>query len=197
MSHKITTSDNWPNEWRSFKQGNQESFRKIYDYFFDRLYWYGMKIYADAELVEDSIQELFLKLYTNRENLSETGQLEFYLLKSLKLTIYQKLRYRNRLEDLSVPIDSFKMELAVDSEDAESDLNSRIEIMQKTIESLSPAAQEIIYLKFYSGLDYKQIGDLLGVQPDSAKKQVYRVVSRLKEVMTDKFMEFFYICFRA
>ena len=154
MPNKSANFDNWPNEWRSFKEGSQESFRKIYDYFFDRLYWYGMKVYADAELVEDSIQELFLKLYTNRENLAETGQLEYYLLKSLKLTIYQKLRYRSRLEDLSVPIDSFKMELAVDTEDADSDLNTRIEMMQETIESLSPAAQEILYLKFYSGLSY-------------------------------------------
>ena len=197
MPEKSKNHSEWPHEWKRFKDGDQKSFHNIYDYFFDRLYWYGIKICPDAELVEDAIQELFLKLYTNRENLSDTAQVEFYLLKSIRLTIYQKLRYRNRLEDRSIPIDSFKLELAADSEDVDSDLNSRIEMMQKSIDSLSPAAQEILYLKFYSGLDYRQIGDLLGVQPDSAKKQVYRVISRLKEIMADKFMELFSICFRA
>jgi len=197
MQGKSTNNSYWPYEWKRFKEGDRKAFQKIYDYFYDRMYWYGMKIYPDIELVEDAIQELFLKLYTSRENLSITNQVEFYLLKSIRFTIYQKLRSRNRLEDLSVPLDSFKLELATDSDEEDSDLNSRIEMMQKSIDSLSPAAQEILYLKFYSGLDYRQIGDLLGVQPDSAKKQVYRVISRLKEIMANKFMELFCICFRA
>ncbi|WP_372772576.1 RNA polymerase sigma factor [Mangrovibacterium sp.] len=197
MAEKSEYPSNWPIEWNQFKMGNQESFRKIYDFFFDRLYWYGSKISPDSELVEDCIQELFLKLYTNRENLSETDQLEFYLLKSLKLTIYQKLRYQNRLEELSQPLDSFNLELVVETDESEGCDTERIRMVKESILSLSPAAQEILYLKFYSNLGYKEIGKMMGVQPDSVKKQVYRTIGRLKEILAEKYLEFFIMCFRA
>lgn len=197
MPVKTEKSVNWSSEWKQFKKGNQESFRKIYDFFFDRLFWYGSKISADNDLIEDCIQELFLSLYSRRENLSETDNLEFYLLKSLKLTIYQKLRYQNRFNDLSLPLNNFELQLADEIDEAEGVNSSRIELVKASMDSLSPSAKEILYLKFYSNLDYKQIGEMLGVKPDSVKKQVYRTVARLKEIVGDQCYEFFCLCFRA
>ncbi|WP_163712513.1 RNA polymerase sigma factor [Mangrovibacterium lignilyticum] len=191
MSGVFQPSYNWTNEWRQFKKGDHESFRRIYDFFYDRLFHYGTKITNDDELVEDCIQELFIKLYTHRENLSDTKQLEFYLLKSLKLTIYQKLRKKSRVEDLNLSLDAFNLELEIESEEHVGIENKRIQLVKDTVQELTPSAREILYLKFYSNLSYKEIGELLGIQPDSAKKQVYRIISRLKEILADQFLELF------
>ena len=196
MSAKTEKNIDWSTEWKQFKKGDQESFRKIYDFFFDRLYWYGFKIFADNELVEDCIQELFLNLYSRRENLSETNNLEFYLLKSLKLTIYQKLRHQDRFNVLNRDLEYFELQLA-DTDEADGSESSRLELVKASINSLSPAAKEILYLKFYSDLNYKQIGKIMGIQPDSVKKQVYRIINRLKEIVGDYYQEFFCLCFRA
>lgn len=197
MSGDFQTSHNWAGEWRQFKSGNQDAFRRIYDFFYDRLFYYGSKITSDDEMVEDCIQELFIKLYTNRDNLSDTNQLEFYLLKSLKLTIYQKLRQKSRADGLSLPLDSFQLDLAIEAEDADGEENQRIQLIKETIQGLTPSAREILYLKFYSNLSYKEIGQLLGIQPDSAKKQVYRIITRLKEILADEFMAFLSLHLKA
>lgn len=187
---------NWSAEWTQFKKGNQNSFRRIYDYFFDRLYWYGLKISTDTELVEDCIQELFLTLYTRRENLSETDNLEFYLMKSLKLTLYQKLRRQSVIDDLSQPLEIFSFQLVAENEENAAD-SEKLQMVQSCIENLSPAAREILYLKFYSNLDYRQIGKIVGIQPGSVKKQVYRIVGRLKEIVGRQYREFFCLCYKA
>lgn len=197
MSEKSKDYDAWSLEWTHFKKGNQESFRRIYDFFFDRLYRYGMKITSETELVEDCIQDLFLKLYSNRENLSETNQLEFYLLKSLKFTVYQKLRQQSKIQNQCLQLDSFDLELAVDAENSEEVNAARIQTVTATINKLTPAAKEILYLKFYSNLTYQEIGELMGIEPDSAKKQVYRIIKRLKETAGEKSLELLYMCFRA
>ncbi|MCW0481825.1 RNA polymerase sigma factor [Gaoshiqia sediminis] len=186
----------WSVEWSRFKCGDMDSFRRIYDHFFDRLYRYGCKLTANTEMVEDSMQELFLSLYTRRENLSETVSVEFYLLKALKLIIYGKLRKEKKYV-FSREENDFKLEFLLETDEPEDLDQRRVELILKSLGELNPAAREIIYLKFYSDLDYRQIGEMLGIQPDSAKKQVYRVVSSLRALLKDTPLELLHICFRA
>ncbi|MCD8164698.1 MAG: hypothetical protein LUE93_00260 [Bacteroides sp.] len=70
--------------WNDFRSGNQKAFSLLYEYYFDILYRYGMKFVSDENIVKDSIQDLFIKIYNNRDNLSSTTEPKFYLLFSLK-----------------------------------------------------------------------------------------------------------------
>ena len=196
MANGIKNTD-WSIEWSRFKSGDKDAFQLIYGHFFDRLFQYGCKLTTNTELVEDCIQELFLKIYTNRNKLSDTDSVEFYLLKALKLTIYGKLRKEKRLVFNRGEGDGFKLEFLLETEEPDDIDQRKIELILKSLNELNPSAREIIYLKFYSGLDYQQIGDMLGIKPDSAKKQVYRVVSSLRAILKDFPLELLVICFRA
>lgn len=196
MAEGIKNID-WSTEWSRFKSGDKDAFQLIYDHFFERLFQYGCKLIGNTELVEDCIQELFLKIYTNKSQLSETNSVEFYLLKAMKLTIYGKLRKEKRLVFNRGETDEFKLEFLLETEEPEDIDHQRIELILKSLNDLSPSAREIIYLKFYSDLDYQQIGDMLGIKPDSAKKQVYRIVSSLRSILKDFPLELLVVCFRA
>lgn len=178
-------SDDWFLEWTSFKSGDMESFRRIYEHFFDRLFQYGCKLTTDTEMVEDSIQELFLTLYTKKEHLSDTDHLELYLLKALKLTIYGKMRKEKRMAFRKENDDSFHLEFLIETDESETIEQEKIDLILRSLKELSPLSREIIYLKFYSDLTYQEIGKLLGMKPDSAKKQVYRIVSSLRFILKD------------
>jgi RNA polymerase sigma factor (sigma-70 family) len=184
MTKRASDTD-WSLEWSQFKNGRQDSFQHIYDHFFDRLYQYGCKLTDSTELVEDCIQELFLTLYTNRNHLSDTVNVEFYLLKALKLTIYGKLRKEKHLIFKGDQLDEFKLEFLIETEEPELIKQHKIDSVLKSLNELSPAAREIIYLKFYSDLSYEEIGHMLGIKADSAKKQVYRIVSSLRVILKD------------
>jgi RNA polymerase sigma factor (sigma-70 family) len=188
----------WLREWDDFRSGSLDSFQHIYNVYFNKLYAYGSKITTNAELLEDCIQELFLKLYTNRKNLSPTANLEYYLLKALKFTIYNKLNEERKFIDLeSIKEEIFNVEFLVDKDDNDSIGAKKIEIIKQTLDSLSQSTKEILYLKFYSNLNYSEIGELMGIQPDSVKKHVYRTVSKLRELLGEKMLELFFICFEA
>lgn len=183
------SKNDWSLEWSCFKNGNRESFQKIYDHFFDRLFQYGCKLTSNTQLVEDCIQELFLTIYTNRNNLSDTDYVEFYLLKALKLTVYGKMRKEKRMPLQSWDKEEFNLEFLIETEEQDSIEQRKIELILKTINELGPAAREIIYLKFYTELDYQQIGTMLDIKPDSAKKQIYRIVSSIRSIIKDKVFE--------
>ena len=174
----------WSEQWLSFKHGDLIAFNRIYDYFFDCLYHYGCKLTCQTDLVEDCIQELFLTLYTRRDNLSETDNVEFYLLKALKLTIYGKLRKESRFLDIYEAAGlCFELEFAVELESAEDKFDDHIESIKKYLKTLKPESRELVYLKFYTNLNYKEIGEMLGIQPSSVKKQVYRIMLKMRNVL--------------
>ncbi len=176
--------DDWAAEWLKFRKGDRAAFQRIYDFFFDRLYQYGHKLTHQSDLLEDCIQELFLTLYTNRENLSGSVSLEFYLLKALKLTIYGKLRKESRFLDIVEVSDfSFRSEFVAETEYGETLDDKRFEKVKEYLDTLNPKSREILYLKFYTNLDYQEIGEVMGIRSSSVKKQVYRIMSKMKNVL--------------
>lgn len=64
---------------------------------FESMYNYGLKIHNDAELIKDSIQELWAK----RENIGEAASIKFYQLKSVKKKIIKSVNKLNLVSSIS------------------------------------------------------------------------------------------------
>lgn len=70
--------------WKSFLEGNRESFEEIYSLYYKNLYTYGMRKINQPDIVRDCIQDLFVNLWTNRSGLGTTTNIKYYLLASLR-----------------------------------------------------------------------------------------------------------------
>ena len=90
--HIQTTNDR--ELWDSFKAGDDRAFSQIYETYADLLFSYGMRFTSNREIVRDTLQELFIKLYKNRKNLSTTDHIKFRmsLPKSYPLSILRNVK---------------------------------------------------------------------------------------------------------
>jgi RNA polymerase sigma-70 factor (ECF subfamily) len=169
--------------WSRFKSGDRYAFEEICSEFIDDLFAYGIKISNNRELVKDSIQDLFIDLYRYKIDLKKPESMEFYLFKSLKRIILKKLK-KNRKTESFEETDSVEFDLTLDIEQRFIQLESDMVIrqkMQQVLNDLKPKSRELLFYKFNSNLSYEEIGKLTGLKPDSAKKQIYRIVKRLRE----------------
>lgn len=181
-----------------FKEGDLNAFQQIYDGFLPNLYAYGKKLAPGFELLDDCIQELFLELYTHRKNLSTPENLEYYLLKSIRRIVFHKIKKENRFINLEDSLTkSFLFELELDNYTNEDFKEEKIDLVKSALSELTTNQREILYLKFYNNLNYNEIGDLLGVRPDSAKKQIYRIIERLRTDLSGQILNLFAVCFRT
>ena len=188
----------WQNTWNRFKEGDREAFGEIYNEYTDMLYDYGMKLSGNQELVKDCIQDLFVDLFRYGKKLGTPEYLEFYLIKSLKRSIIHKIQKSNRVNNIS--------ESAVSTFDLTFDLENQIiqnesekkqfKLLQDILKTLDPKKRELLFLRFNSGLNYFEIGKLVGLNPDTVKKQVYRLLDSLKEKYGAKFAELFVFCLK-
>lgn len=75
----INSSNTDAELWRSFKEGDRESFTTIYYQYLKNLYEYGLRIVEDKNLVKDRIHDLFVKLWNNKLNLDEVRNVKVLL----------------------------------------------------------------------------------------------------------------------
>lgn len=182
----------WIATWGRFNSGDRSAFKEIYSEYIDVLFAYGSKMTHDKELVRDSIQDLFIDLYRYKIKLRQPESFEFYLFKALKRLIYKKLNRKSKTRDIEDQ-GFFAFELTFDLEEdyiQKETEKSRLEILQKFLNELNQNSRELLFYKFNSSLTYKEIGQLIGMKPDSVKKQIYRVISGLREAFNSKYLFF-------
>jgi len=180
----------WLRVWNRFRSGDRYAFSEIYEEFADVLFAYGSKITHDRELLKDCIQDLFYNLHAYNIHLKHPEYLEFYLFRSLKNDIIRKVRKNFNeasLTDEGMFQFDLKFQIEQDSNDMESD-EIRIEALRKILLNIDPQKRELLFLKFSTGLNYSEIGELVGMNPDAVKKQVYRTLDSLRNKFGDKLL---------
>jgi RNA polymerase sigma-70 factor (ECF subfamily) len=198
LAQNSRNKDYWQLVLMKFKTGDRDSFEEIYNEFADQLFAYGAKITTDRELLKDCIQDIFLDLYKYKPNIRNAELLEYYLYKSLKRLIIKKLNKDKRLQGLGNDHSSFELIFFAETDSFPEELmNEQINLLQKALKTLDEKKRELLFLKFDSGLNYIEIGDLLGMKPDTVKKQVYRILQYLRGNFGAKILELLLMCYKA
>ena len=170
--------------WKAFRAGNHDALEDIYNAYVRDLYNYGYQVLPDEALVKDGIQEVFINLWRNRENLSRKVCIKYYLFKALRrqLVKYGIQQKKGSLEYLSKAAENLVCE-----KDHEQYLISN-ESFQKqhhqlntAISQLSERQREVIYLIFYKNLPYEETADILSINLSSVYTLVWKAIKKLKK----------------
>jgi len=172
----------WQIIWDNFQKGDRDAFQAIYDEFVDALFSYGSRITSHRALLEDAIQDVFIDIYSYGPVLRKPESLEYYLFKTLKNIIYRKLKEKHRFThpeemmehfDLTFPLEEIEEEIS----------DEQLKQLQTELNKLDSKKRELLFLKFNSGLTYREMGKLLNLNPEAVKKQVYRLLTNLRGKM--------------
>ncbi len=172
--------------WSSFTGGSWEAYTEIYNNHFKLLCNYGYKFTKNINLIEDCVHDLFVKLWTNKHNLGKPVSIKNYLFKALRHAIFRKLQSGNKfveMEETDPESHHFEFEVSFDhhliAKEEERELQQK---MKNILQGLPFRQQEIIYLRFYEGLNYDEIADVMGITVNSTYKLFYKALNNLQEI---------------
>jgi len=188
--NRIDEKEYWLLIWEKFRQGDRHAFEILYNEFVNDLFSYGMRCIHDKELIEDSIQDVFLSMYNYSNQLKKPESLRFYIYKTLKNSIIRKIKEKYRFQNHPHFDDVFDLKFPVEDTDPH-DLEENLTILQNELTHLDAKKRELIFLKFNSGLTYKEIGELLNCNAETVKKQVQRILKFLRNKIGDNLILFF------
>jgi RNA polymerase sigma factor (sigma-70 family) len=168
--------------WFLFLSGEQKALSEIASLHYKALYNYGFRFSQDGEFVRDCLQELFMELWERREKLSETHFVKSYLLKALRhKMINESLRFKRFKVHDHLPFFDF-VEKSVESMIVENDtLNERDHRLRLIISRLTSRQQEVIYLRFYQGMEYSQITQIMVMERQSVANLLHRSLKEIRD----------------
>jgi RNA polymerase sigma factor (sigma-70 family) len=150
--------------WREFKSGNQLAFSTIYDSHVGQLYKYGKQLTKDLQLVEDCIQDLFVKLWHSRMQLSDIVNIRFYLIKAFRRELISKIRKSTKYQSLEDYQEYDKDKDVFDPFDDPEQKEQSLQIKIKTIvNKLDGRQREVVFLRFFQNMTFEQISKVLDI----------------------------------
>ncbi len=174
--------------WDDFRSGKSYALSHIYYQHVQLLFRYGKKFSRNDELIKDSIQDLFFDLIRTRENLGKTDNIKYYLFVSFRRKLVRNIEKQNL--KLDVEYDKLmEAEITYSAEQeiiGKEELTHREKLVQKTLKTLTPKQREILFYRYTCEFDYEHICEIMSLEYDSARKQVFRALKSLKKSLSNE-----------
>jgi RNA polymerase sigma-70 factor (ECF subfamily) len=168
--------------WQKLREGDKDALFELYDNLYFHLVRYGLSVHADSDLVKDCISQLFLKLWDRHAKLNEVDNVQSYLFTALQRLIIDHINAENKAAAslLSIPMGA----------DAESSYEEMIIAREKeeefrsglraAMQALSPKQIELIRLKFFENLSYKEIAHISSQSVKTSYNTIYDAIKILR-----------------
>ena len=167
--------------WVQFWGGNEMAFSQLYCLCFDDLLAYGRRVGGDNEMVEDLIQDLFLKLYQKKIILEDNTKLRSLLFRALKNLIYNQLLRNAKLRSLPDYDFAFDLDYTIDEQLAWMHDQGLSDEVHHILKGLTGRQKEIIYLRFIHEMSFEEISEIMKINIQSARNLLFRSMEKIRK----------------
>ncbi len=157
-------------------------FRSIFDQYYESIRSFAYYKTSDVDLADDIVQEVFLKLWTNRNDIkSDTVKSLLYTIAANTIKNHfkhQKVVYSFQKEDNS---NEFSDE--ADSNLRQEELNRKL---QDALAEIPEKSREVFLMNRIEGLTYADIAERLGLSVKAIEKRMSEALSILRSRISYK-----------
>lgn len=172
------------------KDGDHNAYEEIYNRYNGLLYVFAYKRLKNREEAKDLIHELFLKLWRDREKLSDRYILAAYLYASLKNQIINLITHKKVADRYISSLDQYIFERSTNNTDHLTRKNDLHYFIEKEIAELQPKMRKVFELSRKTNLSRKEIAQQLAISEETVKSHMHTALKILK-VRLGSFMNTF------
>ncbi|GAA0524332.1 RNA polymerase sigma-70 factor [Chitinophaga japonensis] len=155
------------------REGNAAAFRDLFYAAKDPLFGYACKLCRSRELAEEVVQEVFMKLWINRQHLDETLSIKSYLYTATKHCVFNLLKKAALDETLRQAV-FHRQPVAVNTTEEDISLAELQQWKAKVLEQLPPQRRLIYSMSRIEGLSHEEIAAKLGLSKNTVKDQIVK-----------------------
>ncbi len=172
-------------------QGDQQSFAQIVNRYQNFVFTIALRYTTSREDAEEIAQDCFVKAYRSLSDFRGESKFTTWLYTIVTTTCLTFLR-KKKLDIHS--LDNEKVFELADSQDSgfranQVEQKSKIGMVNQAISLLSPDDANIITLFYKGEQSLEEIGQVMGLEPNTVKVRLHRARQRLKDKMEKHFAE--------
>ncbi|HXQ88653.1 MAG TPA: sigma-70 family RNA polymerase sigma factor [Solirubrobacterales bacterium] len=154
------------------------AFDRLYRSSRDDVYAYVASLLRDAPAAEEVTAAAFERAYRKRHRFDpERGEPRAWLFGIARNAALDELRRRGRQAELTAEPE----DLDARALDEGAERSERRLAVSAALERLEPAERELIALKFFAGLENREIARVLGIGESNAGTRLHRAMTKLRE----------------
>lgn len=167
------------------QQNIQKGFIELYNKEADTIFRFCLLRTSDREKATDLTQDTFMRFWDVLSKDSEKIKFKraflFKIARNLIIDYYRKkksLSLESFLEDENANFEN----MLVDKETLDLEMTGEARYVLEKINELSPAYQQVVYMRFVEDLKPKEIADILGQSVNQVSVRITRGVGELRKI---------------
>ncbi|MEX0845821.1 MAG: sigma-70 family RNA polymerase sigma factor [Balneolaceae bacterium] len=173
--------------------GKEDSYTKLVDKYQKPIYFHIRKMIKEVELVDDLVQEVFMKAFHNLSSYSNEYAFSTWLYRIATNHTIDYLR-KKKLQTLSInqpySTKDGEMEIQLPDETYATDSSvikkERKKIVQKAIADLPEKYRDVIEMRHMEEKSYQEIAEILDLPLGTVKAHIFRARELLYKALIDK-----------
>ena len=177
-----------------FIEGDQNSLEVLVHRHKNRIYSYILLIVKNQELAEDIFQDTFIKVIKSLKmgKYHDKGKFLSWVLRiahNLIIDHYRKQKLLNTVSNDSGEVDLFNNKKLSESTIEETLVfDQTMEDVRRLVDALPEDQRQVVYLRHYCGLSFKEIADQTGVSINTALGRMRYALINMRKMVREKNM---------
>lgn len=162
------------------RNGDQQAFENLFYRYYSKLCVFSNSYVKSLDIARDVVQDVFIKIWDNRENFHINQSLKAYLYQAVRnqsLNLLQQKKQKLKLKERLLK----QQELSKTEEVCDLNTEELTQKIWKLVEKLPERRRTIFILYRKHGLSYLEIGEVLGIARKTVENQMGKSLQFLRE----------------
>jgi len=165
---------------KAVKAGDIDAYEEIFHRYYPLIFKFVSRFIGNRGLAEDVVQNIFMRLWLNREKLDEGKSVKNFLYVSARNESFDVLKsQKENMLSLSTVLGGTDRQSSEDIED-DFDAAEKLAMVTSNISKLPPQRQLIFQMSRYEHLSNKEIADRLNLSVRTVEKHISLAIKDLK-----------------
>ena len=175
---------------KALEKGNAKAYEYLMESFYNKLCVYANTLCHDDIQAEDIVQNVFLRLWKNKEKIGKIKKLHSFLYKS----VYNEFIDQYRQSKQVITLEKKHIELLSNflEEETDANLERLIKIVSNEIDNLPPKCKEVLLMSKNEGLTNLEISEFLKISIKSVEAHISKAYKILKDKTKNGYLFFFF-----
>ena len=163
--------------------GDREAFNAIFRRYYAQTVRFCFRFVADTDVAAEIVQDLFVKLWMNREKVNINTNFESYLLRSVRNGALSYINKERLHTETNLKVYSDQSESVDPSQELQS---KNLESSYQAILAAMPEKRREVFLASrFDGLKYNEIAEKLGISVKTVEAHMSAAFKQLREGLKD------------
>jgi len=161
-------------------QGDEAAFADVVRRHADLVYSAALRVTNNSQLAQDAAQAVFIKLARHASMLAGYDTIVGWLHTTTRHAAINTVRAESRRHAREQEASTMHDNAA----DQEMNWEQLRPVLDEAVDKLRETDRKAVLLRFFKGLSHQEVGDVLGMSEDTARKRVERALEKLRTYFT-------------